>query len=238
LQASTCIPCTIENGECLGAGDTSCCPGLYCEFGTLYSCQPVCPLEGMACNPSPNNCCTGLSCNPDGSGGHVCGSSQYCIEGGSQGECSLDTDCCASSNPWLASVCYGSACTYCNNGFSGSCLPGPPGSSGSCCSGFFCSGAYQGCTQCLGPNDICSGAQNGPCCGGLTCKSETTGRCEGASQCIPQGGWCPEGTCCSGLVCNQYYLQTCMQCGGAGASCSVPGDCCTESCDIENHVCN
>jgi hypothetical protein len=183
--------------------------------------RDTCTSTGCAFDPAPMR---GTSCN-DGNAStfnDVCGASGMCA--GTQGQCNVDADCSASSNP-----CAGPR--VCSNHM---CVDGAPRADGSTCNDGSASTRY----------DICESGT----CRGYACGSDAQcgdgEACNGAERCLNRT--CVAGTpmtCGDGNVCNgteRCANSTCV--AGTAMQCSLEGGPCFDAfcdpalgCRVETH---
>jgi hypothetical protein len=129
---------------------------------------------------------------------------------------------------------------YCNESAGTCCTPDNSACTGKCMTSISTCGLTVPCAMCPG-NQVCV---NYACCTPTTCSAPCVDNCgQSNNACCPppkdggppppppDGGACggpgaPCPTpCCSGLMCG-YNFQCVNYCGGQGAQCSQPSDCC------------
>ena len=156
------------------------------------------PLGG-ACERS-EDCCDGLSCSSDGTGG------QACCRAGSE-RCASSAECCGAMT--------------CSMGFC-ECVPvdGACEGDADCCAGLGCiAGACRDVSGCSRETTACESASE--CCYPLRCQDTSGG---GPSTCCIGGGAPCEGNneCCGDMQC----VGGSCACRAEGESCSNLLDCC------------
>lgn len=115
---SAATMCEEEGTDC-GTVE-NCCSGLRCDAtgdddakgNRLYACAACIQGVGAACDPTANDCCTGMNCSDDSA--TCCVKTDARIDNPGPG-CTTDTDCCTyDPNPVVSyqavAICSGGLC--------------------------------------------------------------------------------------------------------------------------------
>src|SRR5438552_10713878 len=206
---------TCQSGVCVGGNPVTCTALDQCHVAG--TCDPA---SGACSNPSKTN---GSACND----GNACTQTDTCQSG-----------VCAGSNPVACS-----ASDQCHN--AGTCDPAtgtcsnPAKTNGSACND------GNDCTQ----TDTC---QSGSCVGSNPVVCSASDQCHTAGTCNTSTGVCSNPNASNGTSCSDGNActgpDTCSggTCGGppVAGCCNTDADCddhnlcTTDSCDVEQHICN